>query len=457
MTEVSSGEKIFGDIETVVSFGIRLPGHPGDQRVEAWLAERFGEIGLHDVVREPVGLPMWTWGSASLDVWADGSRAEGRPLTLAGFPLPYTVPTRGLDGEMVRFDDMHPEASRGRIAVEPLTPLALRQDLVAKRANFSYDPDGAFDDLVQTLPFGPRLNSVPDAALSAGAAGYVGLLTGFPWETDRYYVPYDAAERKISALWLSRRRAATLLDLMDRTQRAGVAVRGRLVVEGERREVTCSNIVGRLPGASDETVIVGSHHDGPWASAVEDGSGIALVLAQARYWASVPESERPHNMVFLLTAGHMAGGAGTRSYVERHRDRLGEVVLAVHLEHAAAEVSGDGEQLSLTGEPEPRWWFTSPEPGLQHAVAAAIEAEALRRSHVLPCEFFGAAPPTDGSALYLAGLPVVQVLAAPVYLFDQADTLDKIHVPSLEPLTRATMRIISSLRGRSAADLRQTP
>jgi hypothetical protein len=41
-----------------------------------------------------------------------------------------------------------------------------------------------------------------------------------------------------------------------------------------------------------------------------------------------------------------------------------------------------------------------------------------------------------------------------MYLFDSADTADKIHRPSLEPVTRAAVRIIESLRGRTAAGLR---
>jgi Zn-dependent M28 family amino/carboxypeptidase len=212
--------------------------------------------------------------------------------------------------------------------------------------------------------------------------------------------------------------------------------------------------VGYLPGRSDETVIIGTHHDAPWASAVEDASGMALVLAQATYWASVPQSERPHNFLFLMTAGHMAGGVGTQSFVERHSDHLEDVVLAIHLEHAAAEVRGDGALLTLTGQPEPRWWFTSDEPGLQAAVTQAIVNHDLRRSFILPPTVFGDAPPTDGSAFYGAGVPLVQFLTAPMYLFDAQDTIDKVHVPSLEPISLAVIDIINSLSSRTAAELR---
>jgi hypothetical protein len=44
-----------------------------------------------------------------------------------------------------------------------------------------------------------------------------------------------------------------------------------------------------------------------------------------------------------------------------------------------------------------------------------------------------------------------------MYLFDAQDTIDKVHVPSLDSVTRAAIRIIDSTRGVSAAEMRATP
>ncbi|HET9542308.1 MAG TPA: M28 family peptidase, partial [Acidimicrobiales bacterium] len=222
-----------------------------------------------------------------------------------------------------------------------------------------------------------------------------------------------------------------------------------------REEVAAHNVIGTLPGASAEWMIIASHHDAPWASAVEDGSGIAMVLAQATHWASVPAEERPHNLLFLLTTGHMVHGAGTRSFIDAHQDLLGDVVLEIHLEHTASEVRGDGHGgLEPTGEPEVRWWFTTQEPELEASVQSALEAEDLRRSLVLRPDIFGPYPTTDGGFFHGEGVPLVNFLTAPMYLFDSADTIDKIHVDSLEPVGRAVVRIVESLRGRTAANLR---
>src|SRR5215467_8054851 len=107
-----------------------------------------------------------------------------------------------------------------------------------------------------------------------------------------------------------------------------------------------------------------------------------------------------------------------------------------------------------TGHPEARWWFTTQLPRLQAAVREAIEAEHLARSLVLRPDTFGPHPTTDGGFFHLEGVPLVNFLTAPFYLFDAMDTLDKIHRPSLVPVTRAAARVIASTAGVSASSMR---
>ena len=69
----------------------------------------------------------------------------------------------------------------------------------------------------------------------------------------------------------------------------------------------------------------------------------------------------------------MSGGAGLLHFVSTHTQWLQEEVLVeIHLEHAAREVRGENGLLVATGDPEVRWWFTSSVPALEEAVAQAI-------------------------------------------------------------------------------------
>lgn len=316
-------------------------------------------------------------------------------------------------------------------------------------ATWVYDPDDTFAGTRHILPFGRGIMNVMEPAIAAGAAGFIGVLKDYPGDSYQYYVPYDAVERPLPGVWVSGSQGERIRSLLDSGEG-----RGQLSIDVVREPITAYNIVGELPGADDDTVIIGSHHDGPWASAVEDGSGIALVLAQATYWSQVPREERPHRLVFLLSAGHMAGGAGQHTFVEEHRADLEGCVLELHLEHAANEFSEEGGSLHPTGHPETRWWFTSHLEPLEAAVRAAIEAEGLKRSMILPPTVFGEKPTTDAADFYVARVPIVNFLTAPFYLFDALDTLDKIHRPSLVPVTRAAIRIVESTGGVSAAVMR---
>ncbi len=433
-------------IQRLFDRGLRRPGYAADRWAERWLHDRLTEFGLRDVAGEPVLLPRWDDHETRLTVWPEKRPGEAEEIPC--FALPHCRPTEKLEARLVDLAD-EPARVEGNIAVDELRLSRMPQAFMKDQATRSFDPDGALDDHTQVLPFGEDLMFVMEPALEAGAAGFIGALTGVPWDTHEYYVPYDAVQRDIPGVWISGRDGERLAEMM----RSG-PVRAEMTVDATRTEIESYNITGTLPGDSDEWVIVGTHHDGPWASAVEDASGVALLLAQARYWSRVPEKKRPHNLLFTFNAGHMAGGAGCRAFLEAHEALLEDAVAEIHLEHAARECRAEDGELIPTDEPEVRWWFTSRNDDLEDLVEEAIRRENLRRSLILPPEFFGSMPTTDGGPFHLEDVPLVNHLAAPMYLFDPQDTPDKIHRESLVPLTRASIRIIEGLADHTAEGLR---
>lgn len=446
---------IFGWIETVFARGVRRPGYAADRWTENFCLERFRELGLENVRLEPVTLPYWEPLESALIV-----RADGHESRIACFPLPHSATTNDkgecLDAPLVQWRDETPGAVKDALALVDVPLMRGPADLPVMLAGAvsgetdsswrRYDPGGTLAGGIQVLPFSRHIMAVMDASIAAGARGFVGVLSDYPGDSNRYYVPYDGVARAIPGVWISGIDGARIRRLCD----AG-RVQATIISRAIRHEITSYNVVGEMPGTDDDSVIVGSHHDGPWASAVEDASGVAMVLAQASYWSRVEPLERPHRLIFLLNAGHMAGGAGVRAFIERHKAELARVVLEVHLEHAAIEMVERDGGLVASGHPEPRWWFTSRLAPVEASVREAIAAEHLERSMILPPDVFGPAPTTDGGPFHLAGVPIVNFLTAPFYLFDAIDTLDKIHRPSLVPVTRAAIRIIESTRGMSAA------
>ncbi len=452
LSDVPTEATIFGWISEVFDQGIRRPGYPADQWAEGWIADRFRSIDLDNVRSEPITVSRWEPTDWSLQV----TGPDGRATTLDCFPVPFSAPVEGLDAELAVFEPAGPGGVRDKASLFDVPLLRIPADLLATAGSAPadptgrvVDPDGTLAGAQHVVPFGAQFQAVMEPSIEAGAAAFIGTLTDYPGNSFEYFVPYDAIARPIPGVWVNGTDGAWLRDQLARGP-----VRVRLTVASERVDVESHNVVGELAGADDEAVMIGSHHDGPWASAVEDGSGISLVLAQATYWAAKPVERRPHRLVFLLQGGHMSGGAGLLGYIEAHRAELASVVLEVHLEHAAREFEQQGGDVVPTGQPVPRWFFTSRIPSLESAVAEALETERLGRSMIVAPDAFGDQPPTDGAFYHREGVPVMNFLTAPFYLFDAMDTLDKIDRENLAALTRAAIRIIESTRGVSAAEMR---
>jgi Peptidase family M28 len=443
-------DTMVGWIEDIVARGIRRPGYEADTWAEDFAIDRLREMGL-DVHTEPVAVTRWEPVRWSLTVTPEGAT----PFELDCTPLPYAAPTGGIELDLVCHDPAAPSRSAGRAALVDARLVRLPADAVAgfgsvpdDPAGRVYDPDGTFAGEEHVLPHTSERNRIADHVFEAGAAAFVGTLLDHPADSHRYFVPYHGEPLPGPGVWISGSDGERLHHLLDQG-----SVRARLEVESTSEPFESRNVVAELPGADDDVVLVGSHHDGPWASAVEDGTGIALVLAQAAHWAAVPREQRPHRLRFVLHAGHMCGGAGHGAYVRAHADELERVVLAVHLEHAALDTVEEDGAL-VPGPCVPRWFFTSRIPELEATVSRAIETADLRRSMLVAPDALGSRPPTDAAGLHQLGVPVVQLLTAPWYLFDAADTIDKVDRHALVPIGQATIDIITSTAGTTATQMR---
>ncbi|MFW9992949.1 MAG: hypothetical protein ACFFD4_12980 [Candidatus Odinarchaeota archaeon] len=446
---VPSKTKMMAWITEIFDKGIRRPGYPADYWAENRVKEQFESLGLEEIRLDPVSFKKWEAETGKLEIYPL-DRAE-KTIEIPCFPLPYSTPVDGLEAELCLVSDA--ENLSDKIAVHEMELVNLPSFVLTGLSDRYYDPENEFDTLNQLMPFGLSIQEVVEPVMESNASAFIGILSNYPWETHDYYVPYDAKERKLPGAWVSPANGRKILQLM-----AEGAVRGRLSYQGKISDAVSHNISGTLPGISDEWIVIGTHHDGPWASAVEDASGMALVLAQAEYWSRIPENQRPFNLMFRMNCAHMADGAGTWAFVSKNREFLRKVVAAIHLEHVARDVKSENGKLIPLETPTVRWWFTSRITTLEEITEEAFTKEDLYRSIVMPPDGFPPRiewPPTDGGPYHVAGVPLVSLLAAPPYLFDSADIPDKIHEESLEPITRAVIRIINALKKQTAKGLRE--
>lgn len=448
--------RIYSWIKDIFAQGIRRPGYPADIWAEEYVATKFRRLGLENVRFEPIEVDRWEPHNWSLEV----SREGAATVEIDCFPVPFAPPCDGLELELAGYNPVTPSLVAGKASLYDETLLRIPGNLLLLAGSAPPNPIGRVYDpdltlpLLHTLPFGPDFLSVLEPSANAGAKAFVGSLLGYPGDSHDYFVPYWGGQGPIPGVWISGS-AGTWLKAQQLLGKVTV----RMTVESTNEKFTSNNVVGELPGGpggnDEEMVIIGSHHDAPWPSAVEDGSGMALVFAQASYWSSLPARRRPHKMVFLLHGGHMSDGAGLHGYIEAHKAEMDKVVLELHLEHAAREyMEAPLGGVMPTGQPVHRWWFTSRLARLESAVYDALVAEDVRRSMILAPDAFGTQPPTDGGYYHNEGVPIVNFLTAPFYLFDRMDTVDKVDRKGLVPLTRAGIRILQSTTGVTAAQMR---
>jgi hypothetical protein len=95
-----------------------------------------------------------------------------------------------------------------------------------------------------------------------------------------------------------------LRDRLGRGER--VAVRYRM--ESERRSgLRAASVWGTLPGVSDEEILIIAHMDGYFQSALDNASGLAVMMGLLEYYARIPRAERPRTLRSLPRSVTMAG------------------------------------------------------------------------------------------------------------------------------------------------------
>ncbi|MCG3196533.1 MAG: hypothetical protein GHCLOJNM_01009 [bacterium] len=434
-------------IEEVVSFGTRRPGSPADLRTEEYIAQLYASFGLERVEKEPVPVNCCRSDRAELAL-PDGSRVPA-------CSVPYTAwtPAAGIEAPCVLLGSGTPEEIadaevRGKIVVVEARFADFSAAFLKQHATHIHDTDNTIPDGILHKANWLITNfSAYYAAHARGAVALVGILVDAPIDGCEYWVPYDGFLKDLPAVWVGREQADTLRSP------AHCGERLTLFSVGETRRIESHNVVGWVPGRGDEIVVVTCHHDAPFASAVEDASGLAVLLALAKHFGAFPRTlER--SLVFVASSGHFHGGDGNRVFVETHReDLLPRIVAALGVEHFANEVeSGPDGKYRLTGLPEVRALFCDSQ-ALSARLAELLKPGVLERGLILPPYIFGPEPPCDSAPFFTAGIPSLCHISGPLYLFDPEDTLDKVRVEDLVPAVGVFSELIRGIDATPAAEL----
>jgi hypothetical protein len=228
------------------------------------------------------------------------------------------------------------------------------------------------------------------------------------------------------------------------------SAKGTIILEGTKKPSFAHNIWGILPGKSEEMIMISSHHDSSFKGATEDGTGVAMVLAQLQTWAKIPKELRPRSLLFCLTAGHLYGGIGAELFAHKYKNTImKEVLVDLNLEHMCAkEVVEDPNthDFMLTDDLALGAVFISRNEHLVAPVIKSCRIHNIEKLMLIPDNFF-ATPPIGEAGHFstVADINVIHWIRSPYYLLTAEDTLDKVDVGQLHSTAQCVSDLIVSL------------
>ena len=336
--------------------GPRLTGSQQLDAASRWMMERFQQFGLENVHQEPWTIAnRWTRGPATGRLFLSGEqKAGGAPATAAltmatGGWSPSTNgavrgPVVGVAVDKMEDLQQYKGKLKGAIIVlgrpvemqlpgnPMLTPWGEETIPVAfPKSDKPFDFDAYIKLRTTEMNFFAEEKA---AAVLMGSEKWYGLLNMSA--SGRDYQP-----GAIPTAYIAREHFTLLWRLLDTgAMQAEVDIQGSF--SGKPAEVY--NTVAEIPGSEkpDEVVIIGAHLDS-WdlgTGTTDNGTGSTAVLEAARALKKL--GVKPKRTIrFVLFTGEEQGLNGSKAYVKKHTDELGNIsAVLVH-------DSGTGKVLTI--------------------------------------------------------------------------------------------------------------
>lgn len=389
-------------------------GTQGHIDAEDWAAAKFRALGLKDVRKQPVEIGA-IWSPKAYEIVFS---AGGEPLKLTS-ARPSRAATPTLDLPLV-WGGLGSEAD------------LLGRDLTGKAV------------LIQNvlLPVDRQstayLDKAAERAYRDGAAAVV-MIAGLAenlsvWDDTGggpgVNVGYEDGKR--------------LRDLLGQ----GKPVRLRYSLDAVRQPaLPTADVLAVLPGAGDEEVMLVAHLDGYFEGAIDNASGLAVMMALAEHYAKIPQAQRGRTLVFVAAAGHHDGGQGTLPVHQAHDfSKTAWIANLEHVAHVSAVRYGHRLRRSTATEPM-RWTVRA------SARATQIVLDAFRKFNVglfaeMEPRAFG-----EIGAIY-ADAPSIEAISGPEVKHSEQDTVDWVPANGLEQIARAHAQIIDDLAPLSLEEIR---
>ena len=260
--------------------------------------------------------------------------------------VPYVIPSDwtpkfweasyAVDGKPVRFESAFPVGKTAPTPTQGLTAEAVWVGIGAEPDFLGREIKGKAVVVYSTFVPGGRSHSASsrarifDANKRASEMGAAMVINVMGVPGNGWFNPLGAPSAKygVPLITISQDEGFALRDILGTGKKVEVSLQLDIEI---RKDIKTANVFATLPGASDEEVVIAAHTDGFFQGSMDNASGLASALEIARFYAVIPQAERPRTLVFLLFPDHHHGEVGMKAWEKTyHWDK---VALALTLEH----------------------------------------------------------------------------------------------------------------------------
>ncbi len=260
--------------------GGRQSGSEAEHRTANFLVEKMKSIGLTNVRKEGFSADLWQFNGSTLTV-----RVPDTELTLS----PYAYATGGTSAEGITAELV----CAGRGTLDDYKGLDVKDKIVLIDIDMYNDWEIAYPTLEAELHGAA-------AVISSSTGGYGRC------SNDAYNIQNAACRLSIPSVNISVNDSDKLKKLLKNGPVEVNLKVDNIVAEGG----TSYNIVGEIPGKTDEIIIIGDHYDTHFWGFQDDSAGVALVFCIAD--TLIKSGYKPEKtLLFVLHGAEEWGAIGT--------------------------------------------------------------------------------------------------------------------------------------------------
>ncbi len=389
--------------------GARMMGTPGDAKAVAWAVAKMKTLGFDKVWTEEVTNRQWLRGNIEAKITAPYAH-KVVAITLGGS---VGTDKKGINAPVVHFKTLADLKA------------AKANSLQGKIAFVSYRMERHITGKGYGKAVGTRVNGASIAA-EKGAVALIMRSVG----TDNNRIAhtgvmrYKEGVKKIPAAALSNPDADLLVNQLSRNKPVYFYLKSTASIQMDEI-VKSANVIGEFTGSEfpKEIVALGAHLDS-WdvgTGALDDGMGVAMMMATAKHIADLPQ--RPKRTIrVILFAAEEIGLLGVKAYMKSRNNNVDDHVIGAEWDFGSGRIykmiPGVGAS-SLNAIRELAQYIAP--------LGVSLSAENNGRGQ------------SDMSLLTNAGMPGINFSADGLTYFDyhhtENDTLDKVNRDDLKQNT----------------------